>query len=215
MSGDGRLAHVLKYVVYRALQCLSLTPRRDLFLEEKYQLIRSHYAGPCLDVGSGYGDFAAFLQSAGLAVTAVDVADQGQQPDIEPQIFDGSTIPFPAQSFDTVIAMFVLHHAHDQLRLLAECGRVARRRIIVGEDVTETPVDKLLASIHLWSSPWGRARASCHSDGRWREIFDDLGWRLLTVVRIPRYKDPLYPINRRIYVIEAPALRDHASSPCR
>lgn len=40
-------------------------------------------------------------------------------------------LPFPDQSFDAVMAVLTLHHWADRARGLAECARVARRRVVL------------------------------------------------------------------------------------
>jgi SAM-dependent methyltransferase len=179
--------------------------RDDTFINQKYHLIPEHNIGSCLDVGSGYGDFAAFLKTKGIAVTAIDIVDKGQHGEIKTQIFDGSTFPFPAKSFDTSIAMFILHYSENQTQLLDELGRVTRSRIIIGEDVTETALDKALGALHLWTTPWASAndsKGSFRSETEWRKVFDSRGWHLIEVLEIPRYLEPFYPINRRVFVIQ-------------
>jgi len=176
--------------------------RYDRFRNHKFHLIREHYGYSCLDVGSGDGDFAVFLQSEGILTTAIDIADKGEHPEMQTKIFDGRKIPFPAKSFDTSIAMFVLHYSQDPMQLLNELGRVTRSRIIIGEDVTDTALDKVLSRLHMWTTPWGRSRGVFYSDEKWRKIFQSRGSQLLKVIEIPRYLEPTYPIHRRIYVIE-------------
>lgn len=197
-------AELLRFFRYLALRSVALAPARDLFLDEKFHRIRQHYGADCLDVGSGYGNFAQFLRANGIATTMIDVVDEGRHPEHKTLLFDGRTIPFPNKSFDTAIAMFVLHHAQDQRTLLAEIGRVTRHRVIVAEDVMETGLDRLLGSIHLKTSIWSEARDSFHPDAEWRKIFAGLGWHLLETVAISPCKAPFYPVSRRVYVL-APA----------
>ncbi len=204
-TADSSLTHLLRFCSYLCMRCFSLRPRKDLFLEEKFYRIKKHYGADCLDVGSGYGDFTHFLSSHGVATTGIDVVNKGRHGDSKTQLFDGKTIPFPTDSFDTSIAMFVLHHAQDQRWLLKELGRVARHRVIIAEDVIETFVDKLLGSVHLRTSVWSEAKNSFHPDKEWRRRFEQLGWRLLEVIEISRCKAPFYPVNRRVYVL-APGL---------
>lgn len=49
--------------------------------------------------------------------------------------YDGKKIPFDDNSFDTVIAFYVLHHCTNPSAAIRECARVARKRVLVVESV--------------------------------------------------------------------------------
>jgi ubiquinone/menaquinone biosynthesis C-methylase UbiE len=175
--------------------------KRDLFEREKLHAILDHYGPTCVDVGAGDGSFAARLKQHGRSVEMFEVMRRpGGDPAV--QCFDGRAIPRPDKSYDTAVCMFVLHHAADQAGLLRELGRVARRTVIIGEDVMETPLDRVLGALHLGTSPWGRAANAFRSDTEWRRCFTGLGWRLIEARSIPRQRAAFYPIARRVYVIE-------------
>ncbi|WP_418016235.1 class I SAM-dependent methyltransferase [Mycobacterium sp. 23] len=96
-----------------------------------------------LDVGCGTGLLSVYLRDRyGVAPHGIDVTDS-RKADIPFTEFDGTSIPFPDNSFDHVILSEVLHHSQDPVRLTAECERVARRRILVFEDMPEGLVGKL------------------------------------------------------------------------
>ena len=174
---------------------------RDLFEEEKLNRILDHYGPRCVDVGAGNGSFAERLRSQGRFVEAFEVT---RRPDAHHSVklFDGRAIPAADKTYDTAVCMFVLHHASDQPVLLRELGRVARRTVVIGEDVMETPLDRVLGALHLGTTPWGRSIHSFHSDAGWRAQFSALGWRLLEALTIPRLRAPYYPIARRVYVLQ-------------
>lgn len=101
--------------------------------------IQPHVRGKLLDVGCWNGIVASQLQ--GVQATGIDVVDP-PSPVIPVTRFDGKTIPFPDQSFDTVLCSFVLHHADHPNELFAELVRVGRRLVIV-EDSIERPWNRL------------------------------------------------------------------------
>lgn len=88
--------------------------------------------GQVLDVGCGDGLLAALMQKEkpNVVITGIDVLvrDHTHIPVVK---FDGTTIPFPDRSFDTVVFVDVLHHTNDPVLLLREAARVARNTIVI------------------------------------------------------------------------------------
>ncbi len=91
--------------------------------------------GRILDVGGGEGDLFDFLGTSGI------VADLPQNRSLFPEIrrahpyvvYDGTSLPFKNDSFDTVISVGTLEHVPQANRgsLLREIQRVARETIIL------------------------------------------------------------------------------------
>lgn len=108
--------------------------------------------GQVLDLGAGSGHTAALLRLwHGFSVTLLDVPPHSgafgqrwiaqpiagmlaQQYSLPRRSYDGHTVPFPDQSFDTVLLAFVLHHCPDPEQVLREAVRVSRGRVLVLED---------------------------------------------------------------------------------
>ena len=101
-----------------------------------------------LDVGTGYADIprdvARWARRRGrpVRITALDrhagtLALAGRAcadyPEIRVRQGDALRLPFPAQSFDVVLASQILHHMEgaDAVQLLRELARVARRAVLV------------------------------------------------------------------------------------
>lgn len=102
-----------------------------------------------LDVGCGTGYMSAHLQEMyGVRASAVDVVDL-RQVQMPFQQFDGTSIPFPDKSFDHVVLSEVLHHSHEPMGLVEECRRVARRSIILFEDMPDGRLGKLILYLHV------------------------------------------------------------------
>jgi ubiquinone/menaquinone biosynthesis C-methylase UbiE len=102
-----------------------------------------------LDVGCGTGHLSARVQEMyGVRPCAVDVLDF-RQAQIPFQRFDGTSIPFPDKSFDHVVLSEVLHHSHEPMALVKECCRVARRSIILFEDMPDGRLGKLILYLHV------------------------------------------------------------------
>jgi ubiquinone/menaquinone biosynthesis C-methylase UbiE len=102
-----------------------------------------------LDVGCGTGFLAKQLRDlCGVDPIGVDIRDARVSP-IAFSNFDGTSIPFPDKSFDHIVLSFVLHHADDPLALVRECHRVARRSVIVFEELPYSRPGKLVLALHV------------------------------------------------------------------
>lgn len=99
-----------------------------------------------VDIGSGYGTVTDLLRRKGYNVTAVDVQDHSIEDDLRPICYDGSTLPFDNNSFDTALLLTVLHHTPNPGAVIAEAARVSKQ-IIVIEDVYRNKVQQYLTYI--------------------------------------------------------------------
>jgi SAM-dependent methyltransferase len=88
-----------------------------------------------LDVGCGNGTLGkAILDNqacpAEVQIEGLERVPRGGEP-ITVHSYDGGTMPFPDNTYDTVIIADVLHHEPEPDALLAECARVAKRLVII------------------------------------------------------------------------------------
>lgn len=91
-----------------------------------------------LSVGDGDGHVTAYLQDR------CDVKGRGVDVDVTMPIrtikvpldcYDGKKLPYEDNSFDSVSAIFVLHHCDDVNQVLEEMIRVSRKKVIIIEDI--------------------------------------------------------------------------------
>jgi SAM-dependent methyltransferase len=86
--------------------------------------------GRALDVGCGVGQVVGRLKAAGFDAFGVDVSEPNieRARKISPncQLYDGKTLPFPDQHFDSVGALNVLEHVEQPEAFLRELVRVTR-----------------------------------------------------------------------------------------
>jgi 2-polyprenyl-3-methyl-5-hydroxy-6-metoxy-1,4-benzoquinol methylase len=111
-----------------------LTGRLALLAENVAQCVCP--GGSVLDLGCATGDLARDLAAAGLRVTGCDISapmlEHAAQADpggavswtrLEP---GWRTLPFPAATFDVVVAASVLEYVDDPAAVLRECARLLR-----------------------------------------------------------------------------------------
>jgi ubiquinone/menaquinone biosynthesis C-methylase UbiE len=108
-----------------------------------------------LEIGVGSGSVAQQLLSDApeLAWTAIDIDPQMTQAaatrlrefaGASVRTADATAMPFPDESFDSVVSCLMLHHIIDWERAVAETARVLRPGgIFVGYDLTRTPLASL------------------------------------------------------------------------
>jgi ubiquinone/menaquinone biosynthesis C-methylase UbiE len=108
-----------------------------------------------LEIGVGSGSVAQQLLSDApeLAWTAIDIDPHMTQAaatrlrefaGASVKTADATAMPFPDESFDSVVSCLMLHHIIDWERAVAETARVLRPGgIFVGYDLTRTPLASL------------------------------------------------------------------------
>jgi ubiquinone/menaquinone biosynthesis C-methylase UbiE len=170
--------HVLqKTAPGRALLLWLAAPRARSSVDHFAALLRP--GEKLLDVGSGICDITNLLLKKGYDVTPLDVQDFSYLPAIKPTLYDGHTMPFDDQTFDTALILTVLHHTPHPEAVLREAQRVARRIIITEDIYTSTwhkyatfGMDSLL-NLEFIGHPH-----SNKTDQQWRETFARLGLRI-------------------------------------
>ena len=149
-----------------------------------------------LDVGCGDGLISAVLQSCrpDLVVTGIDVLPRSHT-HIPVDMFDGSSIPFDDQSFDSVLFSDVLHHTSDPAILLREARRVSRQGVLIKDHNR----NGLLAGARLRFMDWvGNARFGVAlpynywTARQWHEAWREIGLKPeQTVTTIGLYPRPI------------------------
>jgi SAM-dependent methyltransferase len=105
----------------------------DIVLE----LLRPWPGAQVLDVGGGHAQLAAPLLSAGYDVTVLASCDAALHrlrriaPAAGPAVGDLCEPPFHDRSFDIVVALRMMAHVRDWVRLVAGTCRVARHAVVV------------------------------------------------------------------------------------
>ena len=140
-----------------------------------------------LDAGTGAGH-ATFLFARNVQrITAIDLsqsmldvcrksADERELTNIDFQIADVESLPFPDAQFDLVISRYSAHHWPNPQTALAEIGRVLRPqgRFLLGDIVSldHYAFDSFLQAIELIRY---RSHVLDHSVSQWTAMFDQAG----------------------------------------
>src|SRR5262245_3716840 len=127
-----------------------------------------------IDVATGGGHVARRLREAGLRVVSCDPSP-GMQPDV---ICFAEDLPFADTSFDLAVTRVAAHHFADVGAAVRELARVARRRVVVvdnlfmGEDAEEA--ERIRDPSHVRN----------YSGEEWRAFFARAG---LTIVEVQTF----------------------------
>jgi SAM-dependent methyltransferase len=173
-----------------------------------------------LDVGAGSGDVARAVAARrpGLSASGVDVLVRpGAAIPVVP--FDGVRLPFPDGSHDVVLLADVLHHAADPGALLADCARVAARRVIVKDHVQRGAIDRLVLRFMDWvgNAPHGvRLEYRYFDDAEWTQLSAAAGLRLEErTERLGLYPFPASLVfGRRLHFVAALRPEAHRQRTC-
>ncbi len=155
-----------------------------------------------LDVGCDDGSVARMMMEMEPSLRIVGIDIQSDRPSRIPRsMYDGRNIPYPDDSFDTVMALDVLHHTRDIPAVLEEIKRVSRNHIIIKDHMTYGLFSHCLVSLadYLSNAPYGIPCAfNFPTPKRWNSYFRRLGLRL---VQRPRNLSFGFGINERYHPI--------------
>ncbi|MBI4451024.1 class I SAM-dependent methyltransferase [Candidatus Woesearchaeota archaeon] len=161
----------------------------------------SSYVGKSLlDVGAGRGFIAKEIQArTGASVTCIDIKDLNES-GLPYIVYDGKKLPFKDASYDTALAVYVLHHCEDPLAVLDDVIRVAAHRIIIFEDVPSFMtklLDYIANKLHGVDTPFNFKQPE-----EWERIFAE---RNLAIVKkeLDVEKQWFYPgVTHVMYVLD-------------
>ncbi|MDD2480317.1 MAG: methyltransferase domain-containing protein [Victivallaceae bacterium] len=157
-----------------------------------------------LDLGCGSGIVAKQIESdLNLKVEGIDIVDMRVTP-ISFKKYDGKDLSFISDSeFDTVLISYVLHHTENSKDILKQAKRIAKKNIIIYEDMNEGFLGKIYCKIHggLFGLFFLRNSipAKFYSEKEWNDIFKELG------LKIVYSKDKNYflnPVRRKLFILE-------------
>jgi ubiquinone/menaquinone biosynthesis C-methylase UbiE len=151
------------------------------------EVLRPHLNGRVLEVGSGDCYLIDKMNRLdGIEAHGVDVKDYNQVPGLKTfQLYDGKHLPFANESFDVIIAVYVIHHIRDQTTVLMEMMRTLKPggKIILLEDSFNGPIGRKVAEFYDRATNLGAFQVDCvysfHTPAEWRDMLEaQLGLRV-------------------------------------
>lgn len=120
-----------------------------------------------LDIGCGTGGWVQiFSEALGAKAIGIDVVNYHNS-EYPFCLFDDYELPFRDRAFDLGILIHVLHHTDDAEKLLTECRRVIKDKIIIFEDMAACRVQNGFTTFHdFWGNKvkkFFRASRGLHS----------------------------------------------------
>ena len=157
-----------------------------------------------LDIGCGNGYIAHHLSGMRHAeVTGIDL-EPGTEAPIRYRQYDGFNFPVEKASIDAALLCYVLHHTQDLGAVLLELRRVlcSGGVAVVYEDIPESGWDRLMCSIQ--DLKWRKRTGPCtfRTVAEWRSVFNFHGFEVATERRLSRWRNIVYPVRRRCYVLK-------------
>ncbi len=133
-----------------------------------------------IDIGCGIGMITHRLRQQNFDCTPLDVAHLSIIESVKPIVYDGLTMPFEPQSFDTALLLTVLHHTPDPIVVLKESRRIAKKIIII-EDIYNNKIQQYLtyAMDSLVNFGFSDMTYQNKSDKEWKMVFEALGLELV------------------------------------
>ena len=157
-----------------------------------------------LDLGSGSGVLGKQIEETfDIKVQGVDIVDM-RVVDVPLKLYDGKDLSFiPDEEYEIVLISYVLHHTGNPENILKQTKRIAKKRIIIFEDLNEGFLGKIYCYCHgrLYDLFFLRNSipAKFFSEKEWNDIFARLG---LKIVDSKEKKYFLNPVKRKMFILE-------------
>lgn len=152
-----------------------------------------------LDIGTGTGNVCAVLAQRGYDVTPIDVEDLSFTDEVTPTLYDGDTMPYKDDAFNTALLLTVLHHIPTPEATLDESARVAHRVIII-EDIYSNRLHKWVTFFcdSLFNFEFKGHPHSNKTDAEWKALFKAKGYKL----HAANYTKSFVVFRHAVYVLD-------------
>lgn len=157
-----------------------------------------------LDLGCGSGIVAKQIEKTfKTKIQGIDIVDM-RVVDISFKKYDGRDLSFISDNeFDTVLISYVLHHTGDPKTILKQVRRIAKKNIIIYEDLNEGFFAKIYCKLHGRLFDFFFLKKSIpaifFTEKEWMKLFKELG---LKVIYSREKKLFFNPVKRKMFVLE-------------
>ena len=158
-----------------------------------------------LDCGCGSMRISEMLhKQSGVRAFGTDVIPLNQT-DHQFCLCSGERLAFKDKSFDSVFLIFTLHHMTNPVDALKESLRVAKKRLIVLEDIYQNPFELRMLRVLDWSgniliSKDMNFPFNFKTESEWKTIFESLDTNLVAAESIRPI--PWRPSRHRMFVLD-------------
>lgn len=160
-----------------------------------------------LSVGDGDGYVTAEAQQrcrVGARGLDLRIDMPFRAPGVPLDYYDGGRMPYADKSIDVVTAVFVLHHCDQPEAVLAEMQRVARKKIIIIEDVYRNRLERMMVCLldyleNRMVSSGMNIPLHFRKATEWEELFRQQGLKLVLSRRFALLK--LLPVRHQVFCL--------------
>jgi len=159
--------------------------------QQRLRFITKYAGHTILDVGCARGEYVAFLNERGHQVFGVDLLTHQEWQQVRPQFFirgDAPCLPFPDQSFDTLLAFEILEHIPKPDLAVQEFSRVSRKNLIISVPDCAKNEDLLRAGL-VYTHWLDLSHCNFFIQETLSRILEDNGFR----VEVLTYINPILP----------------------
>src|ERR1041385_4993040 len=160
-----------------------------------------------LDVGAWNWYLGHLLRDRmGCNVLSVDVVNANKT-HMPFRLFDGRTLPVESHSHDTILLLYVLHHAADDETLLKEAHRALRDggQLLVAEDNVENLWNWIVTvGFHVWLGLVAQMSCSGHfrTPSQWQKRFEAAGFRIKETISLGHHIQRFWWPKNTLFILE-------------
>ncbi len=146
-----------------------------------------------LDIGCGDGSISDRIikKKPGTVIEGIDIMERPMCL-IPYKNFDGMTIPYPENSFNSVLIVDVLHHTYKIKELMKNAVATSNKYVIIKDHIYKNKIDFLTLKFMDWvgNAPHGvEIIYNFKKEKFWMELFEDLNLEIVSMNK----RIPLYP----------------------
>ena len=165
--------------------------------KQRLRFITRYADHTILDVGCSRGDYVTFFNKRGHQAFGLDSLTHQEWQPIHPRYFiqgDAPRLPFPSQSFDTLLAFEILEHIPNPDLAVQEFSRVIRKNLIIS--VPDCAVNEDLLRAGLVYTHWlDQSHCNFFDQETLRKILEENGFCVEVLTHINQILPDFIPLR--------------------